>query len=73
MKREMNPKFKDVLSLKEFIKKDDVKDGIPLTSLAWELYKNADNNLEKAMKAYKDDKSGFMKKYEAKVASMKKK
>ena len=68
----MNPKFKDVLSLKEHIKKDDVKDGIPLTTLAWGLYKGANNDLSGAKKAYNDDKSGFMKKYEKLVADRKK-
>ena len=72
MKREMNQKFKDVLDLKEFIKKDDIKDGIPLTSLAWGLYKENNNDLKKAKDAYAGDKAGFAKKYEKKVAERKK-
>lgn len=71
--REMNQKFKDVLALKEFIKKDNIKDGIPLTSLAWALYKENDNDLKKAKDAYTGDKTGFAKKYEKKVAERAKK
>ena len=73
MKREMNQKFKDVLALKDVIKKDGIKDGIPLTSLAWGLYKENDNDLKKAKDAYASDKSGFAKKYEKKVAERAKK
>jgi hypothetical protein len=45
--REMNQKFKDVLDLKQHIKNDGVKDGIPLTTLAWGLYKAANKKLLK--------------------------
>ena len=62
MKREMNPAMKDVLKLKEEIKKDDLKDGVPLTIMAWDLYKSNNRDLEKAIKEYKGDKSAYAKK-----------
>jgi hypothetical protein len=72
--RENPPKFKVVLDLKDIIKKDNnkIKDGIPLTKLAWTLCKEEDYDLARAIKSYKNDKIGFMKKYEE-VMSMRKK
>jgi hypothetical protein len=60
----MNPNFKIVLELKEHIKKDHIRDGIPLTILVWALCKEANYNLHEAKKSYNDDKNGFAKKYE---------
>lgn len=64
MKREMNPAMKDVLKLKEEMKSGNngLKDGVPLTIMAWDLYKSNNRDLEKAIKEYKDDKSGYAKK-----------
>jgi hypothetical protein len=68
-------KFGTVLALKEVITKDNnkIKDGIPLTSLAWALYKENNNDLKKAINDYIRNKVGFAKKYEEKVANRVKK
>ena len=71
MKREMNPAMKQVMELKGEIKKSgDVKDGVALTVLAWELYKSNSNDLKKSVDEYKSDKDAFVKKFEKKVKEM---
>jgi hypothetical protein len=67
MKREMNQSFKNVLEIKSKIKANDssIKDGIPLTTLIWKLYKENDLQVAKTVKAYMDDKAGFAKKLAA--------
>ena len=67
MKRVMNQSFKNVLEIKSKIKANDssIKDGIPLTTLIWKLYKENDLQVAKTVKAYMDDKAGFAKKLAA--------
>ena len=67
MKREMNKPMQDVLNIKSKIKSDDssIKDGIPLTTLVWKMYKDNDNQVAKTVTAYMSDKSGFAKKLQA--------
>jgi hypothetical protein len=67
MKREMNKPMQDVLNIKSKIKSDDssIKDGIPLTTLVWKMYKDNDNQVAKTVAAYMSDKSGFAKKLQA--------
>ena len=67
MKREMPKPMQDVLNIKSKIKSDDssIKDGIPLTTLVWKMYKDNDNQVAKTVAAYMSDKSGFAKKLQA--------
>jgi hypothetical protein len=66
-------KMEKILALKEVIKKDNnVRDNVPLTSLAWNLCKENDYDLNNAIKSYENDKVGFMKKYQEKVSNRKK-
>jgi len=59
-KREMNPKFADVMKLQALIRKDsDLKGGVPMTKVAWALYKANGENYEKTLAAYNKDKAGF--------------
>lgn len=59
--------MKDVLNIKSKIKSDDssIKDGIPLTTLVWKMYKENDLQVAKTVAAYMSDKSGFAKKLQA--------
>lgn len=67
MKREMPKPMQDVLNIKSKIKSDDssIKDGIPLTTLVWKMYKENDLQIAKTVAAYMSDKSGFAKKLQA--------
>jgi hypothetical protein len=67
MKREMPKPMQDVLNIKSKIKSDDssIKDGIPLTTLVWKMYKENDLQVAKTVAAYMSDKSGFAKKLQA--------
>jgi len=67
MKREMPKPMQDVLNIKSKIKSDDssIKDGIPLTTLVWKMYKENDLQVAKTVSAYMSDKSGFAKKLQA--------
>ena len=67
MKREMPKPMQDVLNIKSKIKADDssIKDGIPLTTLVWKMYKENDLQVAKTVSAYMSDKSGFAKKLQA--------
>ena len=67
MKREMPKPMQDVLNIKAKIKSDDssIKDGIPLTTLVWKMYKENDLQVAKTVAAYMSDKSGFAKKLQA--------
>jgi len=61
-KREMNPKFADVMKLQAHIRKDsDLKGGVPMTKVTWALYKANGENYEKTLAAYNKDKAGFAK------------
>ena len=67
MKGGVNKSFQDVLNIKSKIKSDDssIKDGIPLTTLVWKMYKENDLQVAKTVSAYMSDKSGFAKKLQA--------
>jgi len=69
MKREMPKPMQDVLNIKSKIKSDDssIKDGIPLTTLVWKMYKENGLQIAKTVAAYMSDKSGFAKKLQAVV------
>ena len=61
-KREMNPKFADVMKLQAHIRKDsDLKGGVPMTKVTWALYKANGESYEKTLAAYNKDKAGFAK------------
>jgi hypothetical protein len=66
-------KMEKILALKEVIKKDNIKDCISLTSLAWNLCNENDYDLNRAIKSYENDKVSFLKNFEQKVLSIKKK
>lgn len=72
MKREMPKPMQDVMELKNKIKKDnsDVKDGPGLTTVCWGLYKEANNDADKAFEKYKSMKDKFVKMVEDKTKEM---
>ena len=68
----MPPSMKEVMEIKNYIKKDDsdIKDGPALTTAVWALYKGATQNKSATMKAYDSDKSGFVKSVNAAAKRM---
>ena len=62
MKREMNPKFADVIKFQAHVRKDSgLKGGKAMTKVAWKWYKANGESYEKTVAAYNKDKSGFAK------------
>ena len=56
------PIFENIIIVKNLIMKDNIKDNIKLTILAWRIYNDANNNLEEAIKIYKENKVEYINK-----------
>ena len=70
MLKSKKPIFSNIMIIKDVIKKDNIeynlRDNILLTILSWRIYKDANNNLDEAIKIYKQNKAEYISIYQKK-------